>query len=99
MPLVAAPAPDTAVLEDGSVILLTPPAALPTPPPVRDADFVSTRGHQLMLQGKPWYFVGANAYWFIDWASWGRNTGRTRVAEIMLASKVWSICSRVLASH
>ncbi|KAF5838739.1 glycoside hydrolase superfamily [Dunaliella salina] len=33
--------------------------------------FVYRQGHQLMIDGKPWYFIGANAYWLWDEAKWG----------------------------
>jgi hypothetical protein len=37
--------------------------------------FVVRNGSQLFHNGKPFYYVGANAYWFIDFytLSWGRE--------------------------
>lgn len=32
--------------------------------------FVKREGSQLMVDGKPWYFIGANAYWLMDFAKY-----------------------------
>ncbi|KXZ42513.1 hypothetical protein GPECTOR_139g669 [Gonium pectorale] len=35
-------------------------------PPSEEWEYVKPCGHQLCLYNKPWYFMGANAYWLID---------------------------------
>jgi mannan endo-1,4-beta-mannosidase len=46
-------------------VLLLPLLLLTTqaPSPASAASFVATSGHQLTLDGAPFYFVGANAFW------------------------------------
>jgi hypothetical protein len=48
--------------------------------------FVVRNGSQLFHNGKPFYYVGANAYWFIDFytLSWGRE----QIDEFLDAAQV-----------
>lgn len=45
--------------------------------------FVQRSGSQLQLDGKPFYFVGANAYWLI-----ASSTDRSKVDTMMAKAKV-----------
>ncbi|GBF87772.1 mannan endo-1,4-beta-mannosidase [Raphidocelis subcapitata] len=68
-----------------------PPAGgLPPQPPLDTAaaearGFVTRRGTQLVWDGKPFYFVGMNAYWFIDF--YDLDWGRVRVEEALDAAQ------------
>jgi hypothetical protein len=65
----------------GAMVHLTAMAANTTGVATQDAataaarGFVVRNGSQLFHNGKPLYYVGANAYWFIDFytLSWGRE--------------------------
>jgi len=52
-------------------------AAVPTQ--AANSGFVSVSGGQFVLQGRPFYFVGSNAYYLIPAATWGatNNTDET----------------------
>ncbi|GFH21973.1 predicted protein [Haematococcus lacustris] len=39
------------------------------------ASFVTRSGHQLRADGKPFYFLGANAYWLQDAAKYNDRRG------------------------
>lgn len=57
--------------------------------------FACRSGHQLVLNGRPWYFVGYNAFWFIDAASWGREHGRRQIVETLQGARVRALCGCV----
>jgi hypothetical protein len=77
---------------DGAMAHLTAMAANTTGIATQDAaaaaarGFVVRNGSQLFHDGKPFYYVGANAYWFIDFytLSWGRE----QIDEFLDAAQV-----------
>ncbi|KAL6759924.1 glycoside hydrolase superfamily [Haematococcus lacustris] len=93
-------------LERGGQVVLVPPTSPPTASPAGMDEFVQRSGNQFKLKGKPFYFTGMNAYWWIDAASWGRSTGRRQVVQAMAAAKrlgmrvvrTWGFNSRMPAA-
>lgn len=54
--------------------------------------FIQRNGTQFVESGHatgpvPFYFMGFNAYWMIDKASWGQDWGRRQVAELLEAAQ------------
>ncbi|KAI8465444.1 MAG: glycoside hydrolase superfamily [Monoraphidium minutum] len=51
--------------------------------------FVTRRGAQLFLDGQPFYFVGMNSYWFIDF--YDKDWGRERIEETLDTAQLLGI--------
>ncbi|PNW86843.1 hypothetical protein CHLRE_02g098000v5 [Chlamydomonas reinhardtii] len=64
-----------ALLRAAAASLLLAPLLLLAPvTPVSGTSFVKACGAQLCVDGKPWYFQGANAYWLIDYVQFDRGS-------------------------
>ncbi|GAX81830.1 hypothetical protein CEUSTIGMA_g9258.t1 [Chlamydomonas eustigma] len=93
----------TITIEGIEVWTVPPDTAQGVPEELRSEGFVKRRGHQLVIMAAlqsssssnskaqssliPFYYLGFNAYWLIDKASWGQSWGRQQVVELFAAAK------------
>ncbi|MEW5303710.1 MAG: hypothetical protein WDW36_006376 [Sanguina aurantia] len=85
------------------LLLLLPPIPTPTPQPPAKSAFVERLGHQLVLHGAPFYYIGFNAHWLPDFSNYAHEWGRKRVAQFfensaalgMRVGRCWAFNSKM----